>query len=161
MAYSLTVLFLVFIVFTACSDRDTTTDSTHTDTKGANTTYVQPREHSDPRVIEENLVLILEYGGTFTDSDAAAIVPVIEDAVELLQISGLVKKIDPQSNRCFLAIEEWKKMGSEQKKDIARCLAYYCGLQRGVAPLFWVELVSTDMKLLCKYVHNRSCDIYV
>lgn len=161
MVYTLILLFLVLVVFNGCSDRDAISDSAQHDTKRSSSVYVEPQAHSTVGGIAENLALIREYDGIPTDSHAGAIVTVIEDTVAQLQESGAVRKIDLQSNRCLFALEEWKKMDSQQKEDIARCLAYYCGLKRGVAPLFWVDLFSTEMTLLCKYVHNRSCEIYV
>jgi hypothetical protein len=160
MKFSYIIPLAIIIMASACGDSD---KNAHTDT--ASTKHIDQAASDAPYPSKharlfDDLAFISEYEPA-QSSPLLAIFPVIEKTVQQLQDTKVLEKIDFEANRCFLSIDKWKQFDRQHKQYIARCLAYYCGIKRDVAPLYWVELVSTDMKLLCKYVHNRYCEIYV
>lgn len=74
-----------------------------------------------------------------------------ENTLKLMIESGLVEKITPKFNEVFVNPLVWARLKYQEKKNLTRFLAEYCGKKKGTG-LNWVDIKdSYSGKKLAKY----------
>ena len=154
-----TIAILSVLISSGCGDKETSKDIPK---------RKQPEERvmpaAGPAVKPAGLNTLMQEIKSFTTSDFDSIEQVSEEldtCIGLLESQGILVSVLPERNRALVDLNQWKDLSRQKKSDIMRCLAFYCGLKRGVA-LFWAEVYDDDSDvILGKYVHNRQTKIYV
>jgi len=74
-----------------------------------------------------------------------------ENTLKLMIESGLVEKITPKFNEVFVNPLVWARLKYQEKKNLTRFLAEYCGKKKGTG-ISWVDIKdSYSGKKLAKY----------
>jgi hypothetical protein len=74
-----------------------------------------------------------------------------ENNIKTLKESGLLYSVNPQLNEAYVNSVIWNQLQYQNKENIGKILAFYCGQKKGTN-LNWVEIKDSNSgKILAKY----------